>query len=791
MVYRYSWVAGLASIAFAFWQLGGLLLPTGRGAKWQLVVLSGLAIGLIVTWTAITYRLRTLWIVVINVGALLLAAARYAAPEDSFVIFPTAEGVSILWAHLDRAFDSIRHGVEPVLPIPGIVIILTALFWSLGALLAWGLSKDHPFVALLPPLVVGLQFATLDRRSNGLFMLAAFIVLVGGTVLAVALDERERGAGRMAGAGSRRPSNAPPLTAVVLLSTLLVLSTAGAAALSQRVPHDGVLDWRTAGSLGGGFFGSVSYNPYVSIHKGLVSQEGTPLFIARIGTESADTIGEVSFRLVTMDSYRDGRWFASRPEIYPLDEPPTETDGMEFAGETEEVTADIQILGLNQEWLPAPYAVQSVNGEDADDLRIRRDDTSLLFRGARTYQGMMYRTVSHIPAVDPGLIAGVPGGGLSPLFTAAAEEGETPPAIAQVVPRTLPDEDIYTELPPDTDPRIRAQADELTRKLITDFEKGLAIENWFQETGGFAYDLAITPGHADDELARWLFDDSPDNPGYRRGYCEQFAASMAVMTRSIGIPTRVVLGFTPGERTGADEITVLDKNAHSWVELWIEELGWVPFDPTPRRDGVEIITASGTMEQALGYDVTDYLGIVPEPPRPAFDNAGGGIGGILEGERETPTVTFFGAGGDAAAPSPLPGWITVASLILALVGLTVLTVPLVKWARHRSRMRRLGDGDISAAWEEIVVRLTDFGEEPHAAATPLEVADQVDDAMHPLAAVYSRSVYGPSGTNAGTDIDTAKRSMELTSERLSTRYSAAERVRASFRLGSLRRRFRG
>ena len=173
MVYRYSWIAGLASIVFAFWQLTRLLLPTGSGAKWQLVVLSGLAIGLIVTWTAVTYRVRTIWIVVINLVALFVAATRFAAPSESILILPTVPGVTALWSDLLRAFDVIRHGVEPVRPITGIVVILTALFWLLGALLAWGLSKDHPFVALLPPLVVALQFATLDRRDDSLIILGA------------------------------------------------------------------------------------------------------------------------------------------------------------------------------------------------------------------------------------------------------------------------------------------------------------------------------------------------------------------------------------------------------------------------------------------------------------------------------------------------------------------------------------------------------------------------------------------------------------------------------------------
>ncbi|MEN8112952.1 MAG: transglutaminaseTgpA domain-containing protein [Actinomycetota bacterium] len=792
MVYRYSWIAGLASVAFAYWQLSGLLFPSEGGAKWQLVVLSGFSIGLIVTWTAITYRLRSLWVVMINLGALLLAAARFSAPSESVLVFPTPAGLTILWTDLARAFDVIRHQVEPVRPITGIVIVLTALFWALGALLSWGLSKDHPFAALLPPLVVALQFATLDRRDNGLPVLVAFIVLVAGTILSVALDERDRGAGRMAGSSGRRPSHAPSLTATVLLTALVGISIVGAGLLAPRVPYDGVLAWRTPGGLGGGFFGSITINPYIEIRKGLVSQEGIPLFTAKLDLVEGMDPGDVYFRLVTMETYRDGRWSANRPQVFPLDDPPNEIPGMEYAGSTANVVADIEILNLAQGWLPAPYAVGGAIGEDEEAFLIRRSDTSLLFRGDRTYQGMQYRTLSSIPILEPEAVAGVPGGGLSPLFSTAVDKGQTAPVILPGEPRILPDEETYTELPPDTDPEIRGRAVSLTRDLITPFEKGLAIEYWFRESGGFVYDLEVTPpGHGDDVLAAWLFDDSEENVGYRRGYCEQFATSMAVMTRSIGIPTRVVLGFTPGERTGEDEVLVLDRNAHSWVELWIPEVGWVSFDPTPRRDDANPITAYGTMEDELGYDLAAYLEQVPERPRPLLGNTGGDIGGVLEGERVPPDVGFVGAGGgEATAPGRIPGWVTIVSIVAGILGLIVLSVPLVKWVRHRGRMQRLADGDITAAWEEIVVRLTDLGEEPDAAATPVELADHVDDAMTPLAAVYSRSVYGSSNVLMEPDVDAARQSMELTSDRLSTRYSTLEQLRARFRLASLRRRFR-
>jgi transglutaminase-like putative cysteine protease len=68
----------------------------------------------------------------------------------------------------------------------------------------------------------------------------------------------------------------------------------------------------------------------------------------------------------------------------------------------------------------------------------------------------------------------------------------------------------------------------------------------------------------------------------KEGACGQFAASMAVMCRSIGIPSRIVGGFAPGEYDSqTDRREVRAKDGHSWVEVYIPEVGWVPFDGTP------------------------------------------------------------------------------------------------------------------------------------------------------------------------------------------------------------------
>ena len=97
-------------------------------------------------------------------------------------------------------------------------------------------------------------------------------------------------------------------------------------------------------------------------------------------------------------------------------------------------------------------------------------------------------------------------------------------------------------------------------------------------------------------------------------------------------------------------------------------------------------------------------------------------------------------------------------------------------------MRRLRTGDISAAWDEIVARLDDLGRPPNPSDTPAEVAEKVDPAMSPLATVYARSLYGATATLPDEHIESARKSFQQTTERLTTRHSRWERIKANYRL---------
>ncbi|HTP70230.1 MAG TPA: DUF3488 and transglutaminase-like domain-containing protein [Dongiaceae bacterium] len=133
--------------------------------------------------------------------------------------------------------------------------------------------------------------------------------------------------------------------------------------------------------------------------------------------------------------------------------------------------------------------------------------------------------------------------------------------------------DAYLQLPSNLDPRIPDFARRITASARNPYAKSLAMENYLRSN--FSYSLNMTQNAGADPLAQFLFKS-------KAGHCEYFASSMAVMLRTLGIPSREVNGFLPGEYNNvAGDYIVRASDAHSWVEAYFPGTGWVTFDPTP------------------------------------------------------------------------------------------------------------------------------------------------------------------------------------------------------------------
>lgn len=155
---------------------------------------------------------------------------------------------------------------------------------------------------------------------------------------------------------------------------------------------------------------------------------------------------------------------------------------------------------------------------------------------------------------------------------------------------------IYLQLP-HLDPRVAALAGQVTASATSNYKRAKAIEQYLRTNFGYTLEL---PGMREpDPLARFLFE-------RKKGHCEYFASSMTMMLRTLGIPARVVNGFRGGEYNDlTSSYIVREKDAHSWVEAYFPEYGWVTFDPTPAGSADDPQT--GWARMALYMDAARQL----------------------------------------------------------------------------------------------------------------------------------------------------------------------------------------
>jgi hypothetical protein len=218
-----------------------------------------------------------------------------------------------------------------------------------------------------------------------------------------------------------------------------------------------------------------------------------------------------------------------------------------------EYTVLLEPVATDSVFVPGkPLALRgSFSGEVGGVRRsyLIRDSTGSLFNPFHNYAAVRYSGISRLPSSDASVLR-------------AANQDYAKEILEK-----------YLQLPAKLDPRIRELAIQISEKAQTPYDKSRAIETYLQTRFRYTLDLAGAPG--DDPLARFLFET-------RAGHCEYFASAMAVMLRTLGIPSREVNGFLPGEYNdlGGDYI-VRASDAHSWVEVFFPGSGWAVFDPTP------------------------------------------------------------------------------------------------------------------------------------------------------------------------------------------------------------------
>lgn len=776
MGYRLGQLAGLLAFVLAVGRLGRLLQTGPEYPPWQLILVAAAFLGAIAWWLlSQTTKSRGLALGIFAVGAVLLVMRITVPATLTAGVLPTSQTFIGLATEMELAWETIATGIPPVEPEAGLLAILAVLMWVVGAFFAWG-SSGGPYAALfLPPLVMYLQFAVFDRIPAGLGWMTAGAIAIAGSAISLAMERRHE-TGRARDTEGRPLARRSVLLATTMALVLGIVSVGLANGAADVVSEYGNAPWRGGDGLGPGPGRGVAYDGLVELRQRVLNQSETPVFTARLAADSPEGLNPY-WTVDTLDVFNGEEWARSDTSSRRF-EPGVPLVDLEniYQGTTYDLLQTVQIEALSSVLAPTagtPVEIQDPS-PDADSPRFADEFYAVGGVSAGVANGLgrgdryQLRTVLTARQADLGALATTSDGELSPLFAEAALAGEFPhePSLPEADERMmLPDADRYLRLPGTTPSSVLTIARTATAGHSTDFEAAWMLQSWFRDSGEFTYSTDVSTGHDALVLADWLSDEESIN--YRTGYCEQFAAAMAVLARAVDIPSRVVWGFTPGDVSSDGVITVRDTNAHAWVELWIEPYGWYPFDPTPR--GEQTAFASQPASITSGLDPTAYLEAPEDNPNQS----------PLDPNLSDPPFLDLAPQALDDAPGAGPRWWLIA-LVAALPLLGV--IPLVKRLRRRRRLRRVREGDITAAWDEIVDRLTDLGVAVSPAQTPVEVARSTDRALLPLAYGYAAAIYG------GHDGSAQESDLVTVENWIDGHYQGSERARAAMSLKSLLRR---
>ncbi|HZI44175.1 MAG TPA: DUF3488 and transglutaminase-like domain-containing protein, partial [Ilumatobacter sp.] len=419
--------------------------------------------------------------------------------------------------------DQFQTAVAPVIydigwaTLAGLAMVIVIVMAD-----AFAFKAEARGEALVPGGVLFIFIAALSRDR---MRLGAAMLLVGTGILAVValrnLHDRTRQVELSASRG--RPSLAWPAAIGAAVAIALLAGVVG-----PRIPGaDADPLYQTRGRGGG--ITSVG-NPLVTIRSRLVNHGDFELFRMNSDTERY-------WRLTTLPEF-DGDTFKlpsrslDRVDATGADEPQVRT-----------IRQVIQILALTDKMVPAAANVFQVapNAE----MRVNHDTGTLLRPSRDLVSGEQFTIVSVAPDLTPDELR-------------AATTDNPPDEMFLGLPDDVPD-DVY-----DIAAGVAAGA-------TTDYDRVLALEHWFHDN--FEYSTEVQSGHGNNAIESFL--------QIRKGYCEQFAATFAVMARTLGIPSRVAVGYTPGRLRSDGWYSVLGRNSHAWPEIWFDRIGWVAFEPTP------------------------------------------------------------------------------------------------------------------------------------------------------------------------------------------------------------------
>lgn len=317
-------------------------------------------------------------------------------------------------------------------------------------------------------------------------------------------------------------------------------------------------------------------------------------------------------------------------------------------------------------------------------------------------------------------------------------------ALAEVERNQERVHDQYTALPDDLPQSVRAVVDQARSDGVTvpasGHDEQIAAMRWLVDyftdpDNGFVYTLDAPDGDGRNNLE--VVGDFLER---RSGYCSHYASALAVLGRALGVPTRMVLGYSAsGVQAEADfTYEVSADQLHAWVEAYIDDVGWVPFDVTPAS--ADDADADDTADTPAAQSGDDTDAPVPEDDADAADGDGTTTDDDTTdsdgntGEDGEATSEQQALGTSDTSPATLLAWaVGGIGVVLAVTALCCLPM-LVRRRRRRRRLRIASGTGIDgerwiAAWREITDSAWDNGVRWGEADTDRDIARHIADLL--------------------------------------------------------------
>ncbi|TDN92078.1 transglutaminase superfamily protein [Microbacterium sp. BK668] len=660
----------LVAILAALMPVLGVVRPWPWLGVALLLVIAILAAG----YVARLYRLPAVAVSLIEVSIWAVALTFLYFRDTALLwLLPTPATFRAIPESITVASNEIALGAAPLQAGPELSFLIV------GATALLAIIIDHVVLTARMPLLAGVGLIAVSLIPSiavprGIEVWS-FVLLAGAILFLIRADTRsrepkgEREASRSAGV---------PATALGIGAIAVVVSVVAAPLLPQPAVQPS----------GSGIGAGPGIDVTLQLGDDLRRPRETISLLVRSDMSSTPYL-----RAATLSEFTGSVWEPDRSRSLPL--------GSEFAlnevsvapdVRVAEYTTTVEVKELVSPWLPVPFPAVAVTGLRGDWEAVPYNRT-VVSRSTST-AGQVYQVVSHQPR---------------PTLEQMRASNSGGPQIR----------DETTLLPEDLPAIIRDTAQQVTAEAGSDYDALADLQRWFR-SGEFRYSLDAPveegfDGSGAEAVAKFL--------EVKEGYCVHFASAFALMARTLGMPSRIVVGYLPGNATsdsvdGQTVYEVASSQLHSWPEVYFDGIGWVPFEPTTGLGIPTTFAPAATLP-----------GTADDPQDPQSAPSASATPNLPESERDTGETGTTDASSPTTSVNPLP------SLGIVLAILLLLAIPsIVRATQTRALLRSAEQGDAVAAWMIVMDAAIDLGIPVPASESPRSLGRRlIDEHGAPLA----------------------------------------------------------